>query len=166
VLRSFVTVVGLTLLFRALTNRALLRVRRGTPMRNYFVVSCKNFSRESCNWSPFNGCNLQIQDLTGCILREGGTESATLSRLERIANCANSSRKGAPIGSPFDIFRRLPNGDPPWIAEIKGLEEAKSGCIAWLKCPPGNNSFTRREEEECSNALPAPKNGPRSSDRS
>jgi hypothetical protein len=33
--------------------------------------------------------------------------------------------KGATVDSTFDIFRRLPNGDPFWIAAVRGLKEAK-----------------------------------------
>jgi hypothetical protein len=45
--------------------------------------------------------------------------------------------KGATVESTFDIFRRLPNGDPFWIAAVRGLKEAKEKMALEAANSPG-----------------------------
>jgi len=41
------------------------------------------------------------------------------------------------MDSKFDIFRRLANGDPIWIAAVKGLKEAKERMALEAANSPG-----------------------------
>ena len=39
--------------------------------------------------------------------------------------------------STFDVFRRLPNGDPLWIVAVRGLKEAKERMALEAANSPG-----------------------------
>ena len=41
------------------------------------------------------------------------------------------------LDSNFDIFKRLPNGDPLWITTVRGLKEAKDTMALEAASSPG-----------------------------
>ena len=41
------------------------------------------------------------------------------------------------MDSTFDIFKRLPDGDPVWITAVQGLKEAKEQMVRAAAISPG-----------------------------
>jgi hypothetical protein len=65
-----------------------------------------------------------------------GTQIAAL-HYEDCGNQHEPVHKEGQLGTTFDIFKRLSDGDPLWVAAIEGLEQAKKQTNRLAGIEPG-----------------------------
>ena len=57
----------------------------------------------------------------------------------KIKNAATSVKDGeVVVQETFDIFQKLPSGEPIWIKAVSGIEEAKSSLLYLSATAPGD----------------------------
>ena len=49
----------------------------------------------------------------------------------------NKTDSGEFMGAKFDIFKKLPDGNPLWVKAVEGLEEAKAQLARIAATAPG-----------------------------
>jgi hypothetical protein len=47
------------------------------------------------------------------------------------------NNSGGIMGAKFDIFKKLPDGNPLWVKAVEGLEEAKAQLARLMATAPG-----------------------------
>jgi hypothetical protein len=54
-----------------------------------------------------------------------------------ISGSYNKTDSGDFMGAKFDIFKKLPDGNPLWVKAVEGLEEAKAQLARLATNAPG-----------------------------